>query len=72
MSACDVIKQAKLEGDIDTLVLEESYVTSFKSPYVYEINGYKDNWVFEVNGKSPLGCALVTIEKDDVVVWKYL
>lgn len=72
MNACDVLEQAKEEGTIASLTLDESYVSTFKSPYVYEINGYKNNWVFEINGKTALGCALVTIEKDDVIEWTYL
>lgn len=72
MNACDVLEQAKEEGAIASLTLDESYVSTFKSPYVYEINGYKNNWVFEINGKTALGCALVTIEKDDVIEWTYL
>lgn len=72
MNVCDVIKQAKAAGHITSLTLDESYIASMKSPYIYEINGYKDNWVFEVNGKPTLGCALVTIEQDDHVMWKYI
>lgn len=72
MTVCDVIKQAKVDGRISSLTIDESYIATFRSPYIYEINGYKDNWVFEVNGESALGCALVTIEQDDHVVWKYL
>lgn len=73
MNACDVLKQAKAEGDIASLTLDESYTATFGSPYVYEINGYKDSWVFLVNGISPSkGCTSVTIQKDDQVTWKFV
>lgn len=73
MNACDVLKQAKAEGDIASLTLDASYVATFGSPYVYEINGYKDSWVFLINGiSSSKGCTSVTIQKDDHVTWKFV
>ena len=68
---CGVLVKAKNEGKISSLILDDSYLSTYKSLYVYEINGFANNWTFTVNGESPLGCSLYFPKKNDVIVWKF-
>lgn len=69
MNACDTLSEAKTEGKIKSVTMQ--WYASLNSNYVYEINGYKNNWTFTVDGKSPQGCSLITLKQNDNVVWKY-
>ena len=71
MNVCDLLTQAKNEGKIQSLTIDNSYLSTLKSAYVYEINGYKNNWTFTVNGATPKGCSLSFPKPNDSVVWKF-
>jgi hypothetical protein len=71
MNVCDLLTQTKNEGKIQSLAIDNSYLSTLKSAYVYEINGYKNNWTFTVNGASPKGCSLSFPKPGDVIVWKF-
>ncbi len=70
-NVCDVLIKAKNEGKISSLTLDDSYLSTYKSLYVYEINGFANNWTFTVNGESPLGCSLYFPKDKDTIVWKF-
>lgn len=70
-NVCDVLQTAKNEGKINSLTLDDTYLSAFNSKYVLEINGYKDNWTFKINGNSPLGCSLSNPKPNDIIVWKF-
>ena len=70
-TVCDLLSQAKDEGKIQSLTIDNSYLPTLKSAYVYEINGYKNNWTFTVNETSPRGCSLSFPKPNDIVVWKF-
>lgn len=72
MNVCDVLQKAKDDGKISSLTIDDSYLSTLNSKYVYEINGYKNNWTFTVNGNSPLGCSLSNPKPNDIIVWKFL
>ena len=71
MNVCDVMQEAKDEGKINSITFDDSYLSSYKSRYVSEINGYKNNWTFTVNGTGPLGCSLILPKPNDSIVWKF-
>jgi hypothetical protein len=71
MNVCDVLQKAKDEDKIKSLTFDDSYLSAYKSRYVYEINGYKNNWTFTVNGNSPLGCSLSTPKANNMIIWKF-
>lgn len=71
MNVCDVLQKAKDEDKIKSLIFDDSYISNYKSRYIYEINGYKNNWTFTVNGNSPLGCSLYTPKANDIIIWKF-
>ena len=70
-NVCDVLVKAKNEEKISSLTLDDSYLSTYKSLYVYEINGFANNWTFTVNGGSPLGCSLYFPKDKDTIVWKF-
>lgn len=72
LDACQMLQQAKDEGRINSLTLDDRYLTSFNTLLVKEINGFQDNWVFTVNGTSPMGCSLINLHGQDRIVWEYL
>ena len=72
INVCDVLEKARNEGKITSLTIDDSYMKTFNSKYVKELNGYKDNWTFTVNGNSPLGCSLYNVNDGDSIVWKSL
>ena len=72
MDVCSIMEKAKDEGKINSLTMDDSYLSTLNSKYVKEINGYKDNWTFTVNGNSPLGCSLYTVKPNDLIIWKFL
>lgn len=70
-NVCDLLLRARMEGKINSVTLDDSYLPTLKSAYVVEINGYRNNWTFTVNGQSPRGCSLYQPKSGDVVVWKF-
>jgi hypothetical protein len=70
-NVCDILQIAKDEEKIESLTLDDSYMASLHSKYVYEINGYKNNWTFTVNGTAPIGCSLIKLQPNDSIVWKF-
>jgi hypothetical protein len=68
---CDSLTDAKLEGKIKSVTIDDSYMSSLHSAYVKEINGFTNNWTFTVNGQSPRGCSLYTPKSGDMIVWKF-
>lgn len=72
MNVCDVLSKARDEGKISSVSFDDSYMETFKSKFVTEINGIKSNWVFKVNGTSPLGCSLYTVKNSDKIEWETL
>jgi hypothetical protein len=71
-TACDNLVESKAEGKIISVTLKDTYLDSLGSLYVYEINGYKNNWVFYLNGKgSSTGCSKVFPKNGDTVEWKF-
>jgi|SRR3989344_6647927 len=71
VDVCKVLEIARDQGKIKSLTLDDQYLKAFNSKYVYEINGYKNNWTFKVNGSSPLGCSLYKVIANDSIVWKF-
>lgn len=69
--ACGVLSEARNEGKLRSLTINDSYKATMHSSYVEEINGYRNNWTFTVNGTSPQGCSLYTPKVGDTIVWKY-
>lgn len=70
-TACDLLNEAKQEGKIKSVTMDDSYMSTLHSPYIKEINGYQNNWTFTVNGSSPQGCALYSPKAGDSIVWKF-
>ncbi len=71
-NACDNLYEAKAEGKIKSLTIKDTYLESMGSLYVYEINGYKNNWILSSNAKSSsVGCSKVLPKAGDVVEWKF-
>jgi cytoskeletal protein RodZ len=68
---CDNLTEAKQEGKIKSVTLDNSYMSSLHSAYVREINGYQNNWTVSVNGKTPQGCSLYSPNSGDAIVWKF-
>ena len=68
---CDNLVEAKAEGKIRSLLIDDSYLETFGSRYAREINGYSNNWTVEVNGVKPLGCSLYEPKIGDQIVWKF-
>ncbi len=71
MNACDSLTEAKTEGKIRSVTIDNSYQSTLHSSYVKEINGYSNNWTFTVNGQAPNGCSLYVMHQGDNIVWKY-
>ena len=71
-NVCDLLQKAKNEGKLKSLTIDYDYLKTFKSAYVLEINGCRNNWVFTANGTSPLGCSLYQPKSGALIVWKYL
>ncbi len=72
INACDLMTKAKNEGKISSLTLDDSYLATFHTLLVKEINGLKDNWTFTVNGESPMGCSLVNLKDKDQIIWEFI
>ena len=68
---CENLVQAKREGDINSLQIDDTYLATFGSFYVREINGYSNNWTVEVNGVKPTGCSLYRPKSGDNIVWRF-
>ncbi len=71
MNVCDVLQKAKDQGKVKSITFDDQYLASYNSKYVYEINGFKNNWTFKVNGNSPLGCSLYQVKNNDSIVWEF-
>ncbi|QQR52645.1 DUF4430 domain-containing protein [bacterium] len=69
--ACTILIAARDQGYVKSVTIDNSYLSTLKSAYVREINGYYNNWTFKVNGASPKGCSLASITTGDTVVWEY-
>lgn len=72
INACDALTEAKNQGKIASLTLDDSYLATFHTLLVSEINGLSNYWVFTVNGNSPDGCSLINLHSNDQVVWEYV
>lgn len=70
MNVCEILQKAKDNGNISSLIFNDSFMSTFHSLFVTEINGESGNWVFTVNGTSPLGCSLSQPSANDNIVWK--
>jgi len=68
---CGNLVQAKAEGKIISLLVDDSYLATFGSRYVREINGYSNNWTVEVNGVKPTGCSLYKPKSGDKIIWRF-
>lgn len=68
---CENLIEARNEGKIKSLTLDNSYMSTMHSSYVREINGYNNNWTVSVNGNTPQGCTLYSPNPGDTVVWKF-
>ena len=68
---CENIEEAKSEGHIRSLTMDNSYLETFGSRYVREINGYSNNWTVEVNGVGPKGCSLYEPKAGDTIIWTF-
>lgn len=68
---CSSLSRAKDEGKIRSLNVDDSYMSTFGSSYVREINGYQNNWTVSVNGESPKGCSLYKPNPGDNISWKF-
>ncbi|HEY4526423.1 MAG TPA: DUF4430 domain-containing protein [Candidatus Paceibacterota bacterium] len=68
---CANLVQAKKEGDINSLQIDDRYLETFGSLYVREINGYSNNWTVEVNGTRPEGCSLFKPKAGDQIIWRF-
>ena len=68
---CENIEEAKSEGHIRSLTVDDSYLATFGSRYVREINGYSNNWTVEVNGVGPKGCSFKEPKAGDIIVWEF-
>lgn len=71
MDVCAVLQKAKDAGKIRSVTFNDDYMATLKSKYVFEINGFSNNWTFSVNGSSPLGCSLLQPKPNDTIVWKF-
>lgn len=72
INACEVLVKAKNEGKIASVTLDDSYLATFNTLLVSEINGLSNYWVFTVNGESPMGCSLVSLKSDDQIIWEFI
>lgn len=72
INACDLLVKAKTEGKISSLTLDDSYLATFNTLLVTEINGFSNYWVFKVNGESPMGCSLINLKNNDQIVWEFI
>jgi hypothetical protein len=72
INACQLLEFAKDQGKINSVTLDDRYLSSFNTLLVKEINGFQDNWTFTVNGNSPMGCSLINLHNNDSVVWEYV
>lgn len=68
---CSNLSRAKDEGKIRSLSIDDSYMSTFGSSYVREINGYQNNWTVSVNGTNPKGCSLYKPNPGDNISWKF-
>lgn len=75
---CENLREAKQEGDIHSLTLDDTYLSTFGSLYVREINGYGNNWTVEVlpAGRQamaikPEGCTLYKSKAEDEIIWRF-
>ena len=68
---CENIEEAKSEGHIRSLTMDNSYLETFGSRYVREINGYSNNWTVKVNDYRPEGCSLYTPKAGDTIIWTF-
>lgn len=68
---CHNLSRAKDEGKIRSLTIDDSYMSSFGSSYVREINGYQNNWTVSVEGNSPKGCSLYNPKPGESINWKF-
>lgn len=71
MDVCAVLQKAKDSGKIKSVTFSDEYMSTLRSKYVSEINGFANNWTFSVNGSSPLGCSLSQPKPNDTIVWKF-
>lgn len=69
---CDNLTEAKNEGKIKSLTLDNSYMSAYHSLYVREIDSYSNNWTVTDNGTEPQGCSLFNPKPNDNILWKFL
>lgn len=71
-TACSLLEHARSQGKLTSLTIDDSWLTTYGSLYVREINGYSNKWVFEVNSaKIDVGCSHYTPLQGDSLVWKF-
>ncbi len=70
-TVCDILQEAKDEGSIRSLTLDDSWLATYGSLYVREIDGFSNNWTFSVNGTHPRGCSLYKPRANDRITWKF-
>jgi len=68
---CAGLMEAKAEGKISSPLIDYSYLETFGSLYIREINGYSNNWTVEVNGVKPQGCSLHKPQPGDSIIWRF-
>ena len=68
---CENIEEAKSEGHIRSLTMDNFYLETFGSRYVREINGYSNNWTVKVNDARPEGCSLYMPKAGDTIIWTF-
>lgn len=68
---CANLVEAKAEGKIRSLTIDDSYLAVFHSRYIREINGFSNNWTVEVNGIKPKGCSLYKPKVYDHIKWAF-
>src|SRR3989344_7364378 len=68
---CANLVEAKAECKIRSLLIDDSYLATFGSRYVREINGYSNNWTVKGNETRPEGCSLYKPKAGDYIEWKF-
>ena len=68
---CANLVEAKAEDKIKSLTVDDSYLETFHSRYIREINGYSNNWTVEVNDVKPEGCSLYYPKAGDQIIWRF-
>lgn len=68
---CANLEEARAEGRLRSLTIDDTWLSTYHSRYVREINGFYDNWTVSVNGTYPGGCSLYRPHAGDAIVWQF-